>query len=193
MGRDIELLTLKFLDRFFHEKHEGIIENVIIPILNEESQISLRFIENFVTKYCRSHPVFIKLKNNTYIDIYDDYKNQLKSFDKKRFDIFKRKHSSAPRNTSSESNASATSNVSTDDCHLITYPCDKEGNRTIKTSIGQLNFFRWLIKTDILNYIIQNFESIKIKMSKGKRKFSSKINATNNASAATKSRKIEVV
>ncbi len=189
MGRDTELLTLKYLDRFFHDKHEGIIEDVIIPIIQEKSHISLRFIENYVTKYCREHPTFIKLKNNTYTDIYDDYKNQLKSFDKRRFDIFKRKHSSTPRTTSGASNSSNND----DDCHLIAYPCDKEGKKTIVTSIGQLNFFRWLIKTDILNYIIQNYESIKIKMSKGKRKLSSKINTTNNPCTTTKSRQIEVV
>ena len=190
MGRDTELLTLKYLDRFFHEKHEGIIEAVIIPIIQEKSHISLRFIENFVTKYCREHPTFIKLKNNTFIDIYDDYKNQLKSFDKRRFDIFKRKHSSSPRTKSGASTSSQD-----DDCHLIAYPCDKEGKKTIITSIGQLNFFRWLIKTDILNYIIQNYQSIKLKMLKlkGKGKLSSQINTTNNPCSTTESREIKVI
>ena len=191
MGRDTELLTLKYLDRFFHEKHEGIIEAVIIPIIQEKSHISLRFIENFVTKYCREHPTFIKLKNNTFIDIYDDYKNQLKSFDKRRFDIFKRKHSSSPRTQS----ISSTNSNNSDDCHLIAYPCDKEGKKTIITSIGQLNFFRWLIKTDILNYIIQNYQSIKLKMLKlkGKGKLSSQINTTNNPCSTTESREIKVI
>lgn len=187
MGRDIELLTLKYLDRFFHEKHEGIIEDVIIPIIQEKSKISLRFIENFVTKYCREHPTFIKLKNNTIIDIYDDYKNQLKSFDKRRFDIFKRKHSS------SSSSSSSTSSNNSDDCHLIAYPCDKEGKKTIITSIGQLNFFRWLIKTDILNYIIKNYDTIKSKILKSKGKLSSQIDTTNNPCSATESRQIKVI
>lgn len=188
MGRDTELLTLKYLDRFFHEDHEGIIENTIIPILQEKSNISLRFIETFVTRYCRTHPTFIKLNNNTYIDIYDDYKNQLKSFDKRRFDIFKRKHSSTPRNISGSSTTS-----SNDDCHLIAYPCDKEGKKTIITSIGQLNFFRWLIKTKILYYIIDNYDAIKTKMLKGKRKLGSKIDTPNNARATTESGEIKVI
>lgn len=186
MGRDRELLTLKYLDRFFHETNKGIIEQEILPIIEERSYISLRFIENYVTKYCREHPTFIK-KGNTYIDIYNDYKNQLTSFDKKSFDIFKRRHSST---------ASSDSNKSIDDeCHLIAYPCNELGKKMFITSIGQLNFFRWLIKNNILFHIKNNYPAIKVKMqkSRGKGKFIRKINTTQNAASAAKSLKIEVI
>jgi hypothetical protein len=202
MGRDIELLTLKFLDKFFHKTHKGIIESVIIPIIEGNSKLSLRFIENYITKYCKEHPTFIKTKNNNFISIYDDYINQLKSFGKCRFDIFNRRHSTGSSsslgsnnsNNSSDSLGSKNPKESKNKTNLIAYPCDEEGTRRIITSIRQLNFFRWLIQTDILNYIIKNYDFIKDKtVLKRERKLRSKIYATNNTSSTTESLEIHVI
>ena len=69
------------------------------------------------------------------IDVHLNYKTQLKSFSKKQFDPFRR-----------------------DERILFEY--DNEKKLTLTTTVGQLNFFRWVIKNNILSYIEKNFKSI---------------------------------
>jgi len=158
---------MRYLDRFF-KNNPTVIEKRMVPIVEEQSKISLRFIENFVTKYCHEKPVFIK-NNKYYINVYDDYQSQLDSYDKKKFDPFKRKHSKRPlrkRTSRRMSTSDETEEPETEESansHLLFYPFSD--NRFILTSIGQLNFFRWLIETKILDYIEKNYDIIKKEMS----------------------------
>ena len=149
MGIDVELLILKQLDRFYHKENPSVIKNVILPIISENHKISLRFIEKFITKYCKEHDVFIKY-NNRIINPYSEYRSQLDSYDKRRFDPFKRRQSSSSSGKSDESES-----------HIILYPCDLKSKKLFRTTIGQLNYFRWIIETGILNYIIDNYDQIK--------------------------------
>jgi hypothetical protein len=157
--KSIEDYVMKYLHRFYKE-HPTVIERRIIPIVEEHSHISLRFIENFVTKYCKEKPIFMKI-GKLYKNIYDDYKNQLDSYDKKKFDPFKRKHSKRHRTNRRTSTAD---DDDPEDSHLIFYPFSN--NRFFLTSIGQLNFFRWLIESNILDYIEKNYDNIKREMSR---------------------------
>lgn len=150
MGTDIELLLLQQLDRFYHKTHPDTLNNIVLPIISEQHKISLRFIEKFITRYCKEKNIFIK-NGNRIINPYSEYRAQLKSYVKRRFDPFKRRQSSTKSNSSSESEES----------HIILYPCDMTKKKFFKTTIGQLNFFRWIIETGILAYIIKNYDSIK--------------------------------
>lgn len=66
-------------------------------------------------------------------NLYTDYKLQLKGYSKKQFDPFCRRNRIKFYYTSSE---------------------------YIETTVGQLNFFKWALELDIMDYITKNFESI---------------------------------
>ena len=104
----------------------------ILPILNGTSPISLRIIDWFVTNYAKQHYVVYILSNSRF-KVYNDYKLKLKAYSKKRFDPFCRWEK-----------------------NVIPY----RTNQFIQTTIGQLNFFKWILDNDILTYIQENYESI---------------------------------
>lgn len=164
--KSTEDYLMRYLDRFF-KASPTVIEQRMVPIVEEQSKISLRFIENFVTKYCHEKPVFIKHTNH-FVNIYDDYQSQLDSYDKKKFDPFKRKHSKRParkrttRRTNEEPEEDNEPDSDQSNSHLLFYPFSD--NRYILTSIGQLNFFRWLIENKILDYIEKNYDNLKKEM-----------------------------
>jgi hypothetical protein len=110
----------------------------ILPILTGESVISIRVIEWFVTNYCKKKNIaFIKKdKNNKdiYFNVYLNYKSQLKSYNKDLFDPFCRGEELI-------------------DFHI-------KDNTYIVTNIPQLNFFKWALEYDIVDYIITNLNDI---------------------------------
>ncbi len=127
----------------YYKENPLIIDEIILPIINGEDAISLRFIEYFVTKYAKEKNIIFHIldEDNTTIkkiNIYDSYKNYLHSYDKKLFDPFKRTN------------------------HLL---FQYKEDAFIHTSIGQLNFFYWLITSGIYQYISENynnFENVQI-------------------------------
>lgn len=139
-----ENLLMKYLISFY-TKRKGIIENIIIPMVEGKSKISLRFLEGFVTKYCQEKRIHIERRRKgenggiEYFSVYDDYKSQLISYDKEHFDPFKRKH------------------------HIM---FKYNGSKYLHTTVGQLNFFRWVIENDILIYVTNNYNEIKLWLKK---------------------------
>ena len=99
----------------------------------KNNELSLRIIDWFVTNYSKKNDIYYYVNNNKinnsegrYINVYQSYKNQLKSYSKKKFDPFCRSN-------------------------RINFIC--KGN-TIQTTIGQLNFFKWTIENFIIDYIL---------------------------------------
>ena len=123
------------------------IENVL-DIIKGKSKISLRLLDWFVTNYSKTNPIII---NN--INIYLNYKSQLKAFSKKQFDPFCRRE------------------------RIVYYYSNDE---SILTTVGQLNFFKWLFEYDILSYIQKNFDSIESSMNKNKLNIRAKKNISKN-------------
>ena len=123
------------------------IENVL-DIIKGKSKISLRLLDWFVTNYSKTNPIII---ND--INIYLNYKSQLKAFSKKQFDPFCRRE------------------------RIVYYYSDDE---SILTTVGQLNFFKWLFEYDILNYIQKNFDDIESSMNKNKLNIRAKKNISKN-------------
>jgi len=115
----------------------------ILKIINGESQISLRLIDWFATNYSKKFFTVYMLKNSQgeeyRFKVYIDYKLKLKAYSKKRFDPFCR-------------------------WDRITIPYNKDS--MIQTTIGQLNFFRWVLENKILDYIEKHYNEINNDMNK---------------------------
>jgi hypothetical protein len=111
-----------------------------IEIINSKSDISIRLIDYFVTKYSKKNKITYKIDNNIF-NIHQSYKQQLKNFQKKNFDPFAR------------------------GIRIPYYV----GNVWIITTIGQLNFYQWFISNKILDYIIKNKDNIESDMNKNKK------------------------
>lgn len=109
----------------------------IIPIINGESDISLRLIDWFITNYSKKNQTIItkKLNNNNviHLNVYLSYRSQLKSYSKTYFDPFRRRE-------------------------RIKFSYDDR--KSIETTIGQLNMFRWILQSDILEYVSDHKKDI---------------------------------
>jgi len=105
----------------------------MLSIINGDSRISLRIIDWFTTNYAKKY--FTKYKNSKdkRFIVYEDYKLNLKAFKKQRFDPFCR-------------------------WERIQVPYGEDSS--IETTIGQLNFFKWALENDIIQYIEQNYNEI---------------------------------
>jgi hypothetical protein len=136
-----ENMLLKFIENFYVN-----LKNTydFLSIINSESKISIRLIDYFVTKYSKKNKVYYKLNENnnqTLFYVFQSYKQQLKAFQKKNFDPFARG---------------------------IRIPYFLQ-NVALITTIGQLNFFKWFISKDILNYVKNNKNIIEYDMNKNKK------------------------
>jgi hypothetical protein len=133
----------------------------MMRIINGESKISLRIVDWFVTNFAKKNYTVYELMipdnfpntppTSVRFKVYNDYKLKLKSYSKKRFDPFCR-------------------------WERITIPYDDE--KCMETTIGQLNFFKWAIENNIIEYIDTHYEAIETDMnsrnSTSKRKHSLK-------------------
>lgn len=118
---------------------EGNNFEVMWNIINGKSKISLRIVDWFVTNYSKKYFTVYEIEKNGKIErikVYNCYKLNLKSYQKKRFDPFCR-------------------------WERIQIPYK---NNYIQTTIGQLNFFKWAIENKIIKYIENNYLSIETDM-----------------------------
>ena len=134
----------------FYENREYL--NKMMRIINGESKISLRLVDWFVTNFAKKYytvyelPVKPKIghvstNQETYVQVsetfrfkvYNDYKLRLKAYSKLNFDPFCR-------------------------WSRISIPYDE--NRFMETTIGQLNFFKWAIEHNIMDYIESHYQDI---------------------------------
>jgi hypothetical protein len=131
----------------------------LLPIINGETKLSLRIIDWFVTNYTKKNNILLynkkkklihnskspknKLESKTkktkyeYIDdqfnIFLNYKGQLKAYSKKNFDPFCRRE------------------------RINFYYTE---DKFMTTTVGQLNFFKWAIENNVINYIKDHLEKI---------------------------------
>jgi len=151
-------LLMKNLMEFYKDRNHL---HKMMRIINGESKISLRIVDWFVTNFAKKNYTVYELlipdnsPNNpptsVRFKVYNDYKLKLKSYSKKRFDPFCR-------------------------WERITIPYDEE--KCMETTIGQLNFFKWAIENNIIEYIDTHYDAIESDMnsrnSTSKRKHSLK-------------------
>jgi hypothetical protein len=126
-------LLMVSLSKFYGSK-----ENIekIMPIVTGKSEISLRLLDWFVTNYSKKNSTVIIQRNNNEVEnfiVYVSYRAQLKAYSKQQFDPFRRR-----------------------DRIKFYY----EQNKYLETTIGQLNFFKWVILNNIIEYIEAHKEEI---------------------------------
>ena len=144
-------ILLESLHKYYNNKSNI---NKLLEVLDDHNKVSLRIIDWFVTNYSKKNNIYYLIfetqnkkktflqKNNSLLkqfNTYHSYKAQLKSYSKKRFDPFCRR-----------------------DRIQFKYDDDK----SIETTVGQLNFFKWAIDNLIIDYIKGNYESIEQDMNK---------------------------
>jgi len=154
-------LLLNSLNTFYsnNEEYKLILKNII----NGKHELSLRMIDWLVTRFSKSNNIIywindtddkiydflpenddsILIKNDKFkkINVYLDYRAQLKSFKKFNFDAFRRHK-------------------------RISFKINDKEDEFIETTIGQLNFFKWAFNNKIINYAIDNQKNIYENMSK---------------------------
>ena len=108
----------------------------IVSMLQGTSDISLRVIDWFVTNYAKTHSTAYILNGQEFL-VYRDYKSQLKAYSKKLFDPF---------------------------CRRERIYFQVPNHPSFLTTVAKLNFFRWAIEKNILNYIKLNQEAVEKEM-----------------------------
>ncbi len=129
-----ELLLIKLME--YYKKDNNL--QKMLTIINGESQISLRIVDWFSTNYAKKNYTVYSLQNGNRFKVYNDYKLKLKAYSKKRFDPFCR-------------------------WQRITIPYGEEG-LFIETTIGQLNFFKWALENEVIDYIKSHYKQIELDM-----------------------------
>lgn len=106
-----------------------------------KSRISLRALDWFVTKYSKRIPS--TMENNVELfEIRISYKSQLKSCKKEYFDPFRRTHNNG----------------------IIFDYNFPNTDKIIETTLCQLNFFKWALSNNVLEYVKKNLKTINKEM-----------------------------
>jgi len=108
----------------------------ILELLQGTSTISLRLIDWFVTNYAKRHSIGYLLGGQEFM-VYMNYKSQLKAYSKKLFDPF---------------------------CRRERIMFSLPGIPAFVTTVGKLNFFRWAIEKQIIEYLKTHFETVETEM-----------------------------
>jgi hypothetical protein len=120
-------LIYQILKNFYFKNNFENLEK-IIPIINGQSSLSLRLIDWFVTNYSKKNYTTYKVGDMRF-SVYKEYRLKLRAYKKKRFDPF---------------------------CRWDRVNLPYKNNTYILTTIGQLNFFKWAISNNIVDYIDKN-------------------------------------
>jgi hypothetical protein len=115
------------------------------PILNQECKISLRVLDWSTTNWSKKNTVILETYRNGYkekINMFLDYKANLKAFSKKSFDPFCRRERI-----------------------MLQFNCDPERKIYISTT-AQLNFMKWAIESGVLEYCEKNLSVLEADMVK---------------------------
>lgn len=138
------ILLQSLIDYFqAHPEKLQIMMNIILDQkqISHEQKISLRIIDHFVTNYSKDYIKDI-VNNKTIqgLNVHNQYKSQLKTWGKKLFDPFAR-------------------HASKNKINKFTFYYNND--QCFSTTVGQLNFFKWLLDTNILSYISENLGAIR--------------------------------
>lgn len=104
----------------------------MLSIINGDSKISLRIVDWFATNYAKKNYTVYNC-NQERFKVYNDYKLKLKAYSKRRFDPF---------------------------CRWDRINIPYKEDTLIQTTIGQLNFFKWALENNVIDYIEDNYHNI---------------------------------
>jgi len=131
-----ELCYYKMIDKFFNMCTEDNI-NKMLDIIEGKSPISLRILDWFATKYSKKN-IDTNREDGEIFDVKISYKSQLKAYKKRYFDPFRRRKK----------------------FRYMFCEDKKLSADNIYTTLGQLNFFKWIFSNHILNYVDKNLKQI---------------------------------
>lgn len=161
-----QTLLLTSLTAYFqrHPDHR----NLLFDLVTGRSPLSLRVIDWFLTHYAKSHQVIYWLDDHARrmheefpadggphlrkFHMYYEYRAQLKSYTKMYFDSFRRHE-------------------------RITFVLEQEPLRTIDTTVGQLNLFRWALQNQVITFIQHHLTEIEEHMAQHQKKARAAANA----------------
>jgi hypothetical protein len=132
----------------------------IMELLQGTSIISLRLIDWFVTNYAKRHTIGYILGGQEFM-VYMSYKSQLKAYSKKLFDPF---------------------------CRRERIMFSLPGTEQFVTTVGKLNFFRWAIEKNVIEYLKKHRETVETEMNSHMKQLSrsrSTRNTTNSSNETT--------
>ena len=125
-------VLLQSVQNFYSEpKHS----EALSDILEKKSGVSLRNLEWFVTNYSKNKNITYTTKDGKKFTVHCSYKSTLDGYSKKLFDPFCR-----------------TNKVP----FILTH-----NQKPIHTTVAQLNFIRWCIKNNIIDYFKENQTTLK--------------------------------
>jgi hypothetical protein len=157
MSQNNRTLLLKSSLLQFYEKKDHM--QIILKIINKNTEYSLRLLEWFCSNYSKKYNTIYNVSKNKEFNVYLSYKSQLDSYQKKQFDPFKRNYKGYEK-------------------FDLFYSPDK----SFKTTVGQLNFFKWCIENKILDYVKDHIMAIKNDMNES---LNYTDNGTVNSTAST--------
>ena len=140
-----ELLRSKLLD--FYKDRSNL--DILLPIILQQTRLSLRSLDWFVTNYCKKYNISYLLERDPPVMYFPfkSYKSQLKAYSKKFCDPFcRRERVLFDYQSNTIVDFKPTLKISHKD-YII-------------TTIGQLNFFRFAIQDSIIKYAIENISDI---------------------------------
>jgi len=132
----------------FYENAEN--RKLIMEIIQGKSNISLRVIDHFVTNYALKHNIMYNY-NDSEIYVHPDYKAKLKPYSKKRFDPFCRGGKKDGDNKNENFMDGSTR-------QKFIFPMENQTD--VITRLCQLNFFRWAIKSGVIDYTSKHLNDI---------------------------------
>lgn len=134
---------LTSLTAYFEKNKEY--RDELYELIQGISGVSLRIIDWFVTHYSKIYNISYIGPTGRKFNLYIEYRGQLKAYTKLFFDPFRRHD-------------------------RITFVLENEPLRTVETTVGQLNFFRWALQNGVIDYIKTNLIKIENAMSAFNRK-----------------------
>lgn len=132
-GQSLTQRQLSILRRIMPFYTDVIISEVLIPLINQESGISLRALDWLVTNYSKKHNIVCRTKQGSLFNIYHGYKVALSHFRRRNFDPFRRRNRIVVRIGST---------------------------RSCESTVGQCNFLHWAYTNGVLSYAIENSKDI---------------------------------
>ena len=131
----------------------------IMELLQGTSIISLRLIDWFVTNYAKRHNIGYVMGGQEFM-VYMSYKSQLKAYSKKLFDPF---------------------------CRRERIMFSLPGTEQFVTTVGKLNFFRWAIEKNVIEYLKTNRVTVETEMNAHMKQLSRSRSTRNTTNSSTES------
>jgi len=131
MPQQKDSLLLASLGEYFKNPlHNAFLKQILDS--SRQNHVSLRLIDWICTTYSKQHRMLFAKSDGSIVDIHNSYKAHLRSYGKSRFDIFRR-------------------------CKKTTIKC---GEHEVETTLAQLNFIRWLINNQVVQYLEEHRDQL---------------------------------